>query len=97
MSNQWAALRLGSELYHQLESRDHYYNDYLRDIKKWDRWEDADQLGRSDMVPLIGFLNQWRSRYEDSSETRERLAYTIRHVLPVANACHALDPSLLDL
>ena len=97
MSNQWAALRLGSELYHQLESRDHYYNDYLRDIKKWDRWEDADQLGRSDMVPLIGFLNQWRSRYEDSSETRERLVDTIRHVLPVVTAFKGMDLLSIDL
>lgn len=76
------ALRLGSDLYHRLEARDHYYDDYVRNRKKWERWEDADQLDRGDMAWLIGFLNQWSSRYKDSRETRERLLLSIQNILP---------------
>jgi hypothetical protein len=79
------AVLLASELFHELEPRAIYYDQYFRD-RRPAVWVSAEALTMADVERLILFLNQWASRYENSSTQRSRLLDALQRAIPVVNS-----------
>ena len=87
------AILKGSELFHELETRAHYYDQYQASTRlSFDR--EPDSITVAEIERLILFLNQWSSHYERSAEQCERLLEAIRGVLPAGRGL--LDKDLLS-
>jgi len=87
------AILKGSELYHELETRAHYYDQYQASTRlSFDRKPDSITVAEIDR--LILFLNQWSSHYESSPEQCGRLLEAIREVIPAGRRLR--DKNLLN-
>jgi len=90
------AILVASRLFHELEPRAPFYDDYLNS-KRTELWESPDALTLAEIERLILFLNQWASRYESSSAQQRRLLDAIRKVLPFVQAAQGSTLMGLDL
>jgi hypothetical protein len=88
------AILKGSELYHELETRAHYYDQYQASTRLcFDR--EPESITFAEIDRLILFLDQWFSHYESSPEQCRRLLKAIQEVLPTGR--RLLDEQLLTV
>ena len=86
----YQAVELGSRLFHELESRQRYYDEYLVSDSS-SRLRSMTNLDVRAVSRLILFLNQWSTRYRTPAED---LLEAIESVAPIFKNLHEL--TLLD-
>ncbi len=90
----WEAILAGSRLFHTVEGRASYYDNYMqrKQVALWDRPQTIDL---AEIERLILFLNQWRSHYDSGTSQRRRLRDAIRQTVPAIEALGS--KTLLDV
>lgn len=81
----YEAILVGSRLFHDLEPRAAYYDQYFED-KHTELWKNAEAITPVEVERLILFLNQWASHYENSPAQRQKLLGAIRKISPIIEA-----------
>lgn len=79
------AILMGSRLFHELEPRALFYDQYRASARlSFDR--EPSTIADAEIDRLILFLNQWSSHYPSSPEQCQHLLKAIRGVLPTGRA-----------